>query len=862
MEGAADVLAPEGINALASFVIRPPRASYSRRDLGDRHFSVDDVHCTRTDLDLSNPRGYALKCSHFEPASPQNAVPPAVIYLHGNGSCRVEATMLLPYILPYGMSLFSFDFSGSGRSGGEYISLGVYEKDDVATVVEYLINDKKVPKVALWGHSMGAATALMYAGLCKSNVSALVVDSSFQSFEKLAEAMVSDMPLPTAVPRKLVLSIGVRAVRRNVRERANFDVHDIDPMGAVKKLSSGNAPPAFFLHGLLDNIVPPTHSTALYAAYPTPEKHVRYLPDLHHDSPRPDDVLENIFEFLQRALAVGGPGGNQYLSQLKSRGNICMIGARFNDASFLYSKALDSLAVTCTGGSDFASVTGNVERLHLGVIGKEKPPNGPQAHRRRTTNQRNLFISHRSSTASPATKRRWRSRFQRRSDGAGSSGGPMSDSSAVSPNGGTTSLSSNVGDFEELESGLTATSQGDPPANTKNARARFFLQGLRNRRRNGDGKRRARSGRFSTKFSNYGDRRDEFRSLGSSSEMRRSDALSSRSAGIITPNNFAEANGSQGGQDEASRQTSHDEGSGLLRMSSEDATGGDGNVNSLGGIRRKSFGIFRRNSQSQAPASMKLRSEDIDSVNILDREENAGNRTANVHRAKLMSRFSHDGGWRRIRSRTNRVANGNGSQTGRSASIDVAVRSDMRKTSEYDDLSKWAMTETQKGIALALLGNRSLARRKMGNNNAALMDAIHCIRLDPNWMRGYLRKAAALKQTGKLEAAKAAALDGLKVESNHTQLRELLENIENAIEEEKNYEDNEAERSGGEARNAKSDVGATGGGGVAVIPNGMDRAQRTLSDQYIQTNGNGSTNPHGHPHHHGGRPAVVSGAAY
>ncbi len=55
----------------------------------------------------------------------------------------------------------SFDFAGSGLSDGEYVSLGYYEKDDLAVVVEYLQNVRNVGPIALWGRSMGAATALM-----------------------------------------------------------------------------------------------------------------------------------------------------------------------------------------------------------------------------------------------------------------------------------------------------------------------------------------------------------------------------------------------------------------------------------------------------------------------------------------------------------------------------------------------------------------------------------------------------------------------------------------------------------------------------------------------------------------------------
>lgn len=51
--------------------------------------------------------------------------------MHGNSSARVEALPQLSLALSLGATLVAFDFAGSGRSGGEYVSLGYYERDDL-----------------------------------------------------------------------------------------------------------------------------------------------------------------------------------------------------------------------------------------------------------------------------------------------------------------------------------------------------------------------------------------------------------------------------------------------------------------------------------------------------------------------------------------------------------------------------------------------------------------------------------------------------------------------------------------------------------------------------------------------------------
>jgi len=51
--------------------------------------------------------------------------------MHGNSSSRLEALGSLSLVLSIGATLLTFDFAGSGMSEGEYVSLGVFEKDDL-----------------------------------------------------------------------------------------------------------------------------------------------------------------------------------------------------------------------------------------------------------------------------------------------------------------------------------------------------------------------------------------------------------------------------------------------------------------------------------------------------------------------------------------------------------------------------------------------------------------------------------------------------------------------------------------------------------------------------------------------------------
>ncbi|CDJ33666.1 uncharacterized protein EMH_0084510 [Eimeria mitis] len=83
----------EQYGELVNFIIRPPRDNYTDEELGPPLFTMGGRQYKRT----------------------------------------VSA---LPVLLPQNITVFAFDFSGSGRSDGPYISLGWWERDDLDTVID------------------------------------------------------------------------------------------------------------------------------------------------------------------------------------------------------------------------------------------------------------------------------------------------------------------------------------------------------------------------------------------------------------------------------------------------------------------------------------------------------------------------------------------------------------------------------------------------------------------------------------------------------------------------------------------------------------------------------------------------------
>lgn len=274
-------------------IIRPPRDSYEISDLGDTEFTIDRRAFTRKDIELVNPRGFTLQCSHFEPIESERVAHqlPCVIYLHGNCSSRIEALNVAPVLLPCNITLFCFDFAGSGLSGGEYISLGWYERDDLACVVDYLRNSNAVSCIGLWGRSMGAVTALLH-GDRDPSIAGMVLDSPFTKLRTLAEELAKSY---AKVP-KLVLSGAMSLVSKSVRKRAKFKVKDLCPLDHADKCFI----PALFAAGNEDTFILPHHTQEIYNRYAGDKNLI--LVDGDHNSPRPQFLLDSVAIFFYNTL--------------------------------------------------------------------------------------------------------------------------------------------------------------------------------------------------------------------------------------------------------------------------------------------------------------------------------------------------------------------------------------------------------------------------------------------------------------------------------------------------------------------------------------------------------------------------------
>ena len=274
-------------------VIQPNRDIYKDEDLGPEKFQIKNKFYKRTDFTITNKRNYKLMCSFWEPYDEEREYTrlPCVVYLHGNSSSRCEAIAEIKYLLPLNITVFSFDFSGCGRSEGEYISLGWYEKDDVECVINYLRKTNKVSTIGLWGRSMGAVTAIMY-GDRDPSIAGLILDSPFASLRELIEELVKErVNLPN-----FILNQAIKLVKSTILKKAKFNLDNIEPKTYAVRCFI----PALFCHGKNDTFVNVHHCKDLAEVY-AGDKNVIYV-EGNHNSPRPRFFRDSAAIFFYNTL--------------------------------------------------------------------------------------------------------------------------------------------------------------------------------------------------------------------------------------------------------------------------------------------------------------------------------------------------------------------------------------------------------------------------------------------------------------------------------------------------------------------------------------------------------------------------------
>lgn len=245
-----------------------------------------DLGMTFRQVNITACNGANLFGWHILPTAKSSA--PTVLIMHGWG---VNAEVVLPIAQPFynaGLNVLLVDARNHGSSGnGGHSSMPTFA-EDIESAFDWLKAQPETGKIALIGHSVGAAAALLVASR-RHDMQAVISIASFAHPEWLMRRYLQSLHLP-----KPLISLVLRYVERIIGHR--YD--DIAPMNSLCKAQC----PVLLVHGLADTTIPVSDLHAIAENCEGPRAEILLIPDAHHGSV---DKLEQhgaeLVRFLKRA---------------------------------------------------------------------------------------------------------------------------------------------------------------------------------------------------------------------------------------------------------------------------------------------------------------------------------------------------------------------------------------------------------------------------------------------------------------------------------------------------------------------------------------------------------------------------------
>jgi len=213
-----------------------------------------------------------------------------VVLLHGNAeniSTHIGAVYWLP---KEGFNVFLYDYRGYGKSEGELSIESAIS--DVAKVINHLTkrDDVDKSKLIIFGQSLGAAIAANAVAKyqTKYNISALVLESGFSDFRKIAKEKLNESWLTWALQWPLSLTI----------------TNNYSPAKALSHISDL---PILIIHGDNDKVIPLKHGKRLYDSASQP-KDIWIVPDgLHTNTTTKTNYRIKLINYFNNVVMKNKP---------------------------------------------------------------------------------------------------------------------------------------------------------------------------------------------------------------------------------------------------------------------------------------------------------------------------------------------------------------------------------------------------------------------------------------------------------------------------------------------------------------------------------------------------------------------------
>lgn len=217
-----------------------------------------------------------------------------VIIVHGYNCTLRDMYCYGPYFYSKGYNVLFTDLRAHGRSGGDYIGMGWLERFDIKKWCEYIEYLDPDSKIALFGHSMGAAAVLMACGeKLSDNVKACIEDSGYSSVSDMYKTLLKEAYHLPSFPI-------LNAASLVAKHEAGYSFFEAD---TCKQLEKSHIP-TLFIHAEGDSYVPYANVFKLFDAANEP-KELYVVPESDHVCACFYDkktYFERVFGFLDKYM--------------------------------------------------------------------------------------------------------------------------------------------------------------------------------------------------------------------------------------------------------------------------------------------------------------------------------------------------------------------------------------------------------------------------------------------------------------------------------------------------------------------------------------------------------------------------------
>ena len=243
------VAATRGI--LRSYRRTPTRV---RSELG--YSEPGDFNLSGEMLEVQLANDIALRGILFRTQAPRRGL---LVYHHGIWDAWRPRLPLAARMLPEGFDVLMYDARGHGASGGRYCTYGAEERKDLSAMLDHLAGlNVDSSRVAVVGHSMGAATAV-YTARHDERLKALVLEACYRdlhtAIRDYARALVPFVPESV-----------VRTAERRAQRKGGFDLQSLSPLSHMPHLDL----PVLIVQGTRDRRIKPHYAQEHYDALPEP----------------------------------------------------------------------------------------------------------------------------------------------------------------------------------------------------------------------------------------------------------------------------------------------------------------------------------------------------------------------------------------------------------------------------------------------------------------------------------------------------------------------------------------------------------------------------------------------------------------